>query len=521
MLLIGFFSYIKYIITGNSTELEKIRQLNRMFKVFKSAKYRYITKEKVITPLFVNKIWNIYTHTLSFKSALESTIFNSDEKRSQLFLNYLIELNIPKEIASKKDKFTKEGIWQKIMEGDSPNKVIKGIESEFNMYRNYFTKYNMPKFESEYQLLYKLYNLSTFNFEMFFSKFDNDFNKTSSVPPNYSPVNGVELLNDLKDLYFLFASLPQKIDASNLLGGLFQRISEIDHKNLTKIAINSINTIYKMIGDELSSEKMMFLCRFISEDIRLKINVEFKNVSIIEKFRKELDERFNKTKDIVLEKYSEQSLTQEISSLFKNQELLKIKGYTEEISQLIDNNNYKPIAGLQAFRITKTFLLNFYETNIKEVVNTLILEGFFTEKEYQSDFSNIFFLTNELKQQFIDQEETIAINGNYSFKTLQTFLTKSVSNDPKVIKIIEVINERIYATNKRTGELLYKFGNKLYDILKDYKSPKPEKITNIKTLKGLQNKEFIGQLVSAYNDIAKYIKIIKTFVAFDTAEKKR
>ncbi|HRU44460.1 MAG TPA: DUF5312 family protein, partial [Spirochaetota bacterium] len=169
----------------------------------------------------------------------------------------------------------------------------------------------------------------------------------------------------------------------------------------------------------------------------------------------------------------------------------------------------------------KTFIMVNYETNIKETVNTLILEGFFTEKEYQTQFSNIFFAINELKESFLEQEEIIANSGSYSLRNLQMFLTKATSsNDAKVIKTIENINERIRGVNKKVGELFYNFGNKIFEILQDYKSQKPLRITNIKTLKGMQNKEFIGRLVNSYNDIAKYIKIIKTYVVINSDAKK-
>ncbi|HOJ63323.1 MAG TPA: DUF5312 family protein [Spirochaetota bacterium] len=513
----NIFTYLKHLITGDTEGLLKLRELNLIYKQFKSSKYKFITKDKTLTQLFLNKIYSLYINVLSFKPLLEATIFNSDEKRAQLFLAYLIESNAPSEIVKKKEKFAKEYIWQKIVESDNPNKLIKDIEEEFKMYRNYFTKYNMPKFEAEYQMLYKLYNLATFNFEQFFSKFDPSFSPSSGMAPNYAPVNGMDLLNELKDLYFLIASLPQKVDVTNSLNRLNNRINEENAKNLTKSQITAINNIYKMISDELSSDRLFNLCKFISEDLKLKIPVEFKQVSILDKFRKEIEERFLKTKDMVLEKYSEQSLLADIRALFKNKELLKINGYTDELMNSLEANNFDAISGIQAFRITKTFLFENYEHEIKEVINTLILESFFNEKEYQTEFSNVFFAVNEFKDNFSSQEELIANSPSYSFRVLQTFLLKSSnSNDAKVKKIIEVINEKIYNINKKSGELFYALGNKIYEVLQDYKSQKPVRISNIKTIRGVQNREFINQLLQGYNDIAKYIKIIKNFVTIGT-----
>lgn len=513
----NIFTYLKHLITGDTEGLLKLRELSLIYKQFKSAKYKFITKDKILTQLFLNKMYSLYVNTMSFKNLLENSIFSSEEKRSQLFLAYLIESNLPSEIISKKEKFSKDSMWKKIVESDNPNKVIKEIEQEFNLYRNYFTRYNMPKFEAEYQTLYKLYNLATFNFETFFLKFDSSFSTASGNPPNYSPVSGVDLLNELKDLYFLIASLPQKVDLTNCLTRLNARINEDNYKNITKSQIVAINNIYKMASDEFSPERLLNLCKFISEDLKLKIPIEFKHVSIIDKFRKEMEEKFLKTKDVILEKYSEQSLLADIRSLFKNKELLKINGYTDELVNTLESNNFDSISGIQAFKITKTFLFENYEHEIKDIINTLILEGFFNEKEYQTEFSNVFFAVNEFKENFTAQEELIATSPSYSFRVLQTFTLKSTnSNDAKVKKVIEVINEKIQSINKRSGELFYSLGNKIYEILQDYKSQKPVRISNIKVIKGVQNREFINQLLQGYNDIAKYIKIIKNFVTIGT-----
>ena len=514
--------YIKCLVTGNSAALLKYKELNVLFKTFKSSRYKYVLKDKKVTNLFLQKIYNLYQSLVILKPLFESTLFSHDEKKSILYLNYFIDSNSPPEITSKKDKFTREAMWQKLIESENPTKSMKFIEDEFNMYKSFFTRSKLPKFESEYFLMYKLYALCTFNFDLFFSKFDHEFIASSSSPPNYTAISGGDILNDLKDLYFLIAALPPKLDLTSSFNKLFMRISEENYKSLSKNAMTAVTSIYKIISDELSPDKLITLCRYIEEDPKLKMNIEQKTFSILDKYRKEIEEKFAKNKEFILEKFSEQSQLQEIKSLFKDKNLLGLEGYTEDLVEALDKNNFDAISGIQALKITKTFIYFVYEPVIKDVVNSFILEAFFNEKEYQTNFSNKFFTANELVEYFKSFEDSLANSGSNSFRLLYAMCGKNAnSNENKVKRTIELINEKIETCIKKCAETYYGLAVRLYEVLQDYKLQKPVKINNIKIIKGSLNKEFINQLATCYTDFTKYIKIIKNFVNVDAAQKNK
>jgi len=518
--MLSFFTYLKYLISGDTGNLAKAKELTKLFKTFKHSKYKFITKEKKLTNLFLQKIYSLDNDVNDFKGILESTLFSKDENKAMLYLNHYIEANLPDEIKNKKERFIKEVMWERVMESENASQTLKEIEEDFNMYKNFLSKERLPRVESEYYLLYKLNMLATFNFELFFSKFQADYNGVGV--PVYTPVNGEDLLNDIKDLYFLIASLPPKTDLTSSLTKIFAFKNE-DAKTMAKKAISSINDIYKMISDELSPQILLTLCRFISEDIKLRITVEQKFFSILDKYRKELDSRFQKNKNFIQEKYSEKSLQQDIYSLFKGKQLLKIEGFTEELAKLLHENNFDSISGIQALKITKTFIIELYEPVIRDIVNTLILEGFFSEKEYQKEFSNVFFAANELKNFITEFENTLSESGKNSFFNLNSMLKSykgsSTGGENKILTLIESINQKIKSSTEKCSEIFYKLGSQIYLFIQDYKNPKPVRLVNIKTIKGSQNKDFISQLASSYNDLAKFIKIIKNFITVEKEQK--
>ena len=518
----SFFTYLKYLISGDSTNLSKLKELKRLYKTFKPSKYRYITKEKIITNTFLQKIYLLYSYIIQYNKILDETLFNKDENKSLLFLNHFMESYLTEDLRNKREKFSKEAMWERVMESENPSKVIKDIENEFIMYKNVLTRNNMPRVEGEYYLLYKLNTLATFNFELFFSKFQSDYIVGTS--PVYSPINGEDILNDLKDLYFLIGSIPQKADLTSIFTKLFSLRRE-DFKALAKSAQHAVNSTFKLISDEVSPQIILALCRYISENIKLKINIDQKTFSIIEKYKQEIESRFNKSKNFVVEKFSEKSLQQDVHTLFKGKPLLKLNGYSDDLLKTIQDCNFEALSGIQALRITKTFILEVYEPIIREIINTLIIEAFFEEREYQTEFSNVFFAANELKTFILGVEENLSGTSRNSFSFLETLLknyraTKSASEN-KILSLIEILNQRIKLGNEKSADILFKLATHIFNVIQDFKSQKPAHVTNIKTIKGAQNREFINQLAASYNDIAKYIKIIKNFVAVDSAVKKQ
>ena len=505
----SIFDYLKNLLSGNTTELAKLSELNNIFKMFKNSKYKYILKEKIITELFLTKLISLSKELALLAHEFESTIFSREETKANVYLEHLINSYLPNEVASKKIKFTAETMWEKVAEAADFQKEMKSIEDDFNIYKSYFQKSRIPKFEQEYALLSKLHNLATFSFNAVFLKFDVKYSAKSGLPPIYRPILGANIVADLKDLYFLVASLPPKLDLNAALTTVFSRQNEETAKETTKITMNAINNVYKIIADDLSIDKLLGLCRYIDGEPKLKIPLDTKPVSVLEKLKKEMSDKFNKNKEAIARKYTAQSQGKDIKELFKGKQLQELDGFRKEVVEIISEKDLPQINGIQGLRITKTLLNTVIEGELKSSINSLLIEGFFVEKDFQNDFSERFFNTIELFESFKEFENTICVSGQVSLKLLHSMLTLSSSNETKIVRTIESINDKILNFNKKCLETMYIFTGRLHVILQDYQTAIPSKISNIKTLKGQQNKEFMSVIISGYNDFVKYCKIMK------------
>lgn len=510
-MFVDFFTYLKFFFSGDAAGLMKYNELNSLYKTFKSSKYRFIQKNRIITQLFVQKIFNLYENLMILKPFLESSLFSSDETKSKLLLNHFIESYLNDSMKKKRESFLKDLMLQKVAESENSSNMMKAIEQEFNKFKNFFTRYNLPRLETDYYLLYKVHSLSTFNFSLFFSKFDPDFNPAAGTMPSYFPVTGQEVLSEIQDLYFLVSSLPPKQDMTSVLESLYLRTGSSEGKILAKRAQKAIDQIYKLINNELSPTILLTMVRYISEDPKIRISVEKKPISILDVYRKEMIERFNVNKKSVMESFSQQSLQKDIKALFGKSILLPINEFSDNLIQQLEQENAPMIVGIQGVRIAKTFIFEKYEKDIKQVINIIILEGFFSDKDYQKYVSEVFYATNELKDWFVGTEESISTSNSNSFKSLQLLVGKK-GNSVRIERTVETLNGKIFGINKHSTETIFKLGKMLMTILQEYKSGKKEKIENLHTLKGGQNKQFINKMAQGYSDITKFIKLMKNFV---------
>ncbi|MCK4795836.1 MAG: hypothetical protein KAT05_00570, partial [Spirochaetes bacterium] len=55
------FIYIKFLLSGDNIGIIKLKELKRLYKIFKPSKYRFITKDKKITNFFLQKMYLLYT----------------------------------------------------------------------------------------------------------------------------------------------------------------------------------------------------------------------------------------------------------------------------------------------------------------------------------------------------------------------------------------------------------------------------------------------------------------------------
>lgn len=456
----------------------------------------------------------LYEQTIVIKEFLEKTLFTADPQKQKLFLGFYVESFLTEEEKNKKNRFEKENILKKLLEADHFEKTFSAIENDFYDLKKNFHSTNLPQVEPEYNFFYHLHHLVTFDFDLFFSKVNSSFHSKMLKAPTVNNLRGTKIVNELKDFYYTIATLTKKINPEKSIEQLWIRAKGEDGKVWVKKTQDTISNAYKILQSDLSPEIILNLIRYIESSPKLKIKTSSSFISILHTHRKEMYETFLKTKEIVLQLYSEKSMKNEIVKLFGSDFLLPIPGYNEELISLLEEKGNSEIKAIKGVKLLKTFILKVYEENYREIINTFLIEGFFIDKDFQTSFADAYFQINGLKNLYQEFETDMNSSTSNSFKTLLTLLisSKTIINSNKIQMTTEIINEKILIIQKKGAEILHRFGKELFTALNEYKLPKPEKISNIRSLKGAGNREFISSMVDFYKRISLYLKLSQTFI---------
>lgn len=511
--MFNLFNYILTLFNRNNENALKNKDLKLILKKLTDKKHKYISKDKILLQPFANKMFSLYEQTLPLKDFFDKTLFNKDETRRKLFLHFYIDSFLPEELKKKKDSFEKKLIAKRLCESSNPQKTLELIEHDFADFKKNYEHESMPGVESEYNFFYQLYHLVNFDFESLFIKMDLSFNPNIPQVPVLKSCDATRISDDLKDFYYIIVALKRiSENSNNSIEKLIDRYSNENAKNAAGKIKNSINTIFKLIQSDLSIEIILCMIRYIDSNPYLKIKVSIENIAILDAYRKEIGNSFAKTKEEALDIFNNESIQNEISNLFKNVQLERIQNYTDELIIHLDEYNLE-LHGMQALNVTKTFI-KVYDETYREQINIFFINGLFNDKEFQRDFSDTYFRMNELKDENLTIEEEITTNSENSLTTLESLLSTLVSSvtEKKIKMITAEINVIVNTHLRHCFSCVHSFASKMEEILNDYKSQAPKKISNIRSIKGSGTRDFISSMIEMYSMMVKYLKLLKRII---------
>lgn len=511
--MFNLLDYIIALFNKNSENASKNKDLKLILKKMIAKKCKYLSKDRILQQAFANKFFSLYEQVVIVKDFFDKTLFHKDENRRKLFLYFYIDSFLPEEQRKKKDNFEKNLIAKRLRESSNPQKTLENIEHDFAVFRKNYQRENMPEMEVEYNFFYHLYHLINFDFESLFIKMDLSFSPNAPQIPALKDCDATRLSDDLKDFYYTTATLKRITEnTNNSIEKLVGRYSEDNLKNTVEKIKNAINTIFKLLQNELSPEVILYMIRYIDSDPYLKIKVTNEHVTILDSYRKEIGNMFTKIKEDALNIFNNESIQNEISDLFKNIQLERIPDYTDDLVVHLDERGLE-LKGMQAFKVTKTFI-KVYEENYKEQINIFLVNGLFNDKEFQRDFSDSYFGVNSLKGENLQTERDFTNNPETSLTTLESLMStpKSAITEKKIKMLTAEINSIINMHIRHCFSSVHSFAGRMEEILKDYKSQAPQKISNIRSLKGSGTKEFILSMVELYSMMVKYLKLLKRII---------
>lgn len=480
-------NFFDSIFNRGSPEVQKklqMRKLENELKAYQPA----IFKNGNLLPNFAESIRVLYLNTKPINDILATTIADQDIQRSRRYEAQLVFTG-----------FTSEG--QKIIESleysarkSELTSTTLTISQIFDRQHKKLDKIlhelgseTFKKIDADLVALHQLNDFCKFNFVTILQIFDPHYISADlKYVPSYQEVPIGKLTNILEDLYYVMKGLKISNSTVNAITALSNlKASNASYKLDIDGLVANLKKIAYVINHLISPEKLKMLILYAKADISYNPKTISYSESARKNFSEMLSNKFKSDEQRIKTEMKDDKITSELARLFGSTPLLTLNGYNDATNQKILEGSGLSFIWLLPMRILKTFLAIYLTDSIRSLLNDIVIEGFFNNPSYKTDFSSDVFAALETAQVLQNFEDMFNSGKEFSVSTLDGYLRDS-HNDPdffkKLEQLVKTINlEASKLITKETNNI-NKLSKHLNDLLADSKKPTSEIISNLKVL---------------------------------------
>ena len=258
--------------------------------------------------------------------------------------------------------------------------------------------------------------------------------------------------------------------------------------------------------------------RIIRNDINFVPKTSMENRRYIAEYADRQKKQFdNDTQRIQLEIQND-LIEKETQSLFAGRPLLELEGYNQANNTLFQQCGAGSFLWIMPLQIIKSFEDFYISDKVKVLLNDLVVEGFFNNPQYKTDFSSIVYNCVEGTNNIASFENSFS-KGQPNDTLLMTGYLRDSRTNPDFLKnltqMINNINKEAKQLIQTEVAAIYQLWQKLQELIPDSKKPQPELISNLKVLfvspRNRDNAEFLETNFSQWSiflDVMKNYAII-------------
>lgn len=488
----GFFqaisAFFESIFNKNSPEVQKRIQLRKIENELKSQE-PIIFKNGKLLPNFAETIRLLYLNTKPLNNLFSATIFSPDIPRNLRFENQLVLTGFSAQNQKIIESLEYEN-RKKELEGDSAmttSQIFDRQRKNLDKILHELNSEPFKKIDRDLNILHQFSDFCRFNFVTILQIFDPNFISVDTrYQPSYLEIPIEKISNILEDLFYIIKGLNLTTGTMNAISALANLKSNGDNdtSNIESLKEN-VKKIAFVLKHVISPERLRLLICYAKGDLTYAPKAASYSESARTHFGEMLQAKFKSDEQRIKTEMKDEKINNELTNLFGSTSLLTLNGYNSETNQKLLEGSPLSFTWIMPMRILKTFLAVYLAEPVRSLLNDIVVEGFFNNPQYKTDFASDIFAAMESSQEVQNFEESFERGKENSYATLEGFLHDS-HNDPeffkKLEKMVTSINEQASKIISREINTLYRVSNHITGLLQDAKKPTSEIISNLKVL---------------------------------------
>ena len=480
--------FFESLFNKNSPEVQKKIQLRKLENELK-AQEPLIFKNAKVMPNFAEAMRILCQNTKPLADLFGDTIFSPDVHRNLRFEAQLVMTGFSENEQAVVESLEYENRKKQLSEVSAltTSQIFDNQHKNLEKITKLLQSDTFRKIDRDINILHQLSDFCKYNYVTVLQIFDPNFVAADKrYSPSYHEISIDRILNILEDFYFVLKGLTLTTSTLNAISALATLKSGGNSLNSNaEVYKDCIKHIAFIINHVLAPERIRLLICYGKADINYQPQISSYNDSARKHFNDMLQSKFKSDEQRIKTELKDNKINSELSKLFGSTELLKVSGYNSDINAKLLANSQLSLTWLMPVRILKTFLATFISEPIKTLLNDIVVEGFFNNPQYKSDFASSVFAALESAQSVADFEASFERGGRNAVSKIEGFIHDS-HNDPEFFKKLEQMVSNI--TTEAGKHISHEINNirslshHIEGILQDSKKPTCEIISNLKVL---------------------------------------
>lgn len=511
--IIDFFSSI---FNKNSPDVQKKALLKKIEAEICASQTR-IFKNGNLLPNFAEAIRVLYVNTAPIFDILSKTICNPDVQCAQKFENQLVISGF-----SFEDQNIINSLSYNVRKSDfdddnmTTSQIFDRQRRKFDKIITELGKTNFRKIDLLVLVVRQLNDLCKFNFITILQTFDPNYvSSNMAYQPNFMELPIDRISGAIEDLYYQISGLK----FSNSLIEAICSLAKLQNNNFSAEKRDGIDKNVKeiafVVNHVLSEDVLKKLVCYCHEDINFTPKVSSYSGSACRNFEQMLQTKFKSDEQRIKTEMKDENIRADVEELLGHIPLLPVYGYDDELNKVLLANTNVSFLWILPMQVLKTFVELFFTDSVRALLNNVVIEGFFNNPAYKTEFSADIYASVEVVQDMKDFEDSFTNVGKNSVALIKGYIEDAKHDADFFKKIEQTIND----INNRASKIILKDTNvlnKVYkhitDLIQDARKSSSEFISNLKSLlMSSRNRDNTDLLEKQYPKWEIFFKIMKNY----------
>jgi len=475
----------------------------------------YRLKSNLIMPGFAQDLYLFCQALKPLMDLADRTLAHPDLRVSRRYFDFLVDQELPPEELAKKESFAYDGMKARLENAVKDDEEQEAIGKDYQRFMRSVDQLSEGRLNAELSEVERFIEVCRHDWERMLGFFDPGASLDDvRYRPDFQPCAGEQVLPELIDAYYLLVgfSFSEALRVKTMR--VFQRHAPASAASQAGKITKLFSTLNKILSYRLSGDNLLALIRLSKRDALHVPDVRRETTDFVDQYRRRLISQYDRDRERLLRERHENAVSLDIKDLFGGTDVVFLEGYNEETDSYLRRESPCGFTHVKPMAILKTFVRGVFDTQIKEAVKKILVEGYFDNKNFQNSLANILYQCDRTGTRIDAFEDGLKNNNRVSVAAVKRYVEEMRHGKdimPFLSKIVDEINFKAKEICEDETGLFQMLVEILGDLLTDYKRSSPDLVTNIRSLGGGRNRELLATLTEGKRKTETFVRVMKNF----------